>query len=132
MTSGRMGSSAVRAAPISVPGSIRPVSSMVTWTWIGTRRPAATMARLAGVDGGLGLEEVVDRLDEQQVDPAGEEGGGLLLVGVAQLEVGDLAEGGEAGAGAEVARHPARPPSVAEAADSAWSAASRARRAAAG
>ncbi len=49
MTSGRMGSSAVSAAPISVPGSMRPVSSMVTWTWMGTRRPASTMARLAAL-----------------------------------------------------------------------------------
>ena len=49
MTSGRMGSRAVSAAPISVPGSIRPVSSMVTWTCSGTRRPAATMARLAAL-----------------------------------------------------------------------------------
>ena len=27
-------------APISVPGSMRPVSSMVTWTWMGNVRPA--------------------------------------------------------------------------------------------
>ena len=39
MTSGRMASRAARAAPISVPGSIVPVSSMVTCTWIGTSRP---------------------------------------------------------------------------------------------
>ena len=45
MTSGRMASRVVRAAPISVPISIRPVSSMVTWAWIGTSRPAAAMAR---------------------------------------------------------------------------------------
>ena len=35
----------VMAAPISVPGSMRPVSSMVTWAWIGTTRPWRTMAR---------------------------------------------------------------------------------------
>ena len=40
MTSGRMASRAARAAPISVPGSMVPVSSMVTCTWIGTSRPA--------------------------------------------------------------------------------------------
>ena len=40
------GSMAASAAPISVPGSIVPVSSMVTWAWIGTWRPSATMARL--------------------------------------------------------------------------------------
>ena len=45
MTSGRMASSAQSAALISVPGSMRPVSSMVTCTWSGTSRPAAAMAR---------------------------------------------------------------------------------------
>ena len=44
-TSTPRGASAVIAAPISVPGSIRPVSSIVTCTWIGTTRPAATIAR---------------------------------------------------------------------------------------
>ena len=45
MTSTPSGASAVTAAPISVPGSIRPVSSMVTWAWTGTARPARAMAR---------------------------------------------------------------------------------------
>ena len=45
MTSGCSGSTAASAAPISVPGSMRPVSSIVTWPWIGTSRPAAAMAR---------------------------------------------------------------------------------------
>ncbi len=44
-TSTPSGLSDVIAAPISVPGSIRPVSSMVTWAWIGTTRPCRTMAR---------------------------------------------------------------------------------------
>jgi hypothetical protein len=43
------GSMAASAAPISVPGSIRPVSSMVTWAWMGTWRPAAAMARRAAM-----------------------------------------------------------------------------------
>ena len=71
MTSGRMGSRAVRAAPISVPGSIRPVSSMVTWTWSGHAPTGGHHGALAGVDGGLGLEEVVDGLDDDEVDAAG-------------------------------------------------------------
>jgi hypothetical protein len=37
--------SAVMAAPISVPGNMRPVISMVTWAWIGTMRPWRTIAR---------------------------------------------------------------------------------------
>ena len=47
ITSTSMACSAQRAAPISVPGSMVPVSSMVTWVWIGSRRPAARIARLA-------------------------------------------------------------------------------------
>ena len=47
MTSGRMASRAASAAPISVPGSMRPVSSMVTCTWSGTSRPIERMARRA-------------------------------------------------------------------------------------
>lgn len=45
MTCGRSPSRVVRAAPISVPGSIRPVSSIVTWTWRGTSRPECAIAR---------------------------------------------------------------------------------------
>ena len=45
MTSGRRASRVVRAAPISVPISMRPVVSMVTWTCSGTWRPASAMAR---------------------------------------------------------------------------------------
>ncbi len=41
------GSMAASAAPISVPTSMRPVSSMVTWHWIGTWRPTLAMARRA-------------------------------------------------------------------------------------
>ena len=49
MTSGRSGSMAAKAPPISVPGSMRPVSSMVTWTCSGTSRPWAAMARRAAI-----------------------------------------------------------------------------------
>ena len=45
MTSGFIASSVHSAAPISVPSSIRPVSSMVTCTWIGTSRPTWPIAR---------------------------------------------------------------------------------------
>ena len=47
ITSTSMASRAQRAAPISVPGSMVPVSSMVTWAWMGTWRPADRMARRA-------------------------------------------------------------------------------------
>ena len=46
-TSTCMASSTVSAAPISVPGSMRPVSSIVTCICSGTTRPSATMARRA-------------------------------------------------------------------------------------
>ena len=39
--------SAQSAAPISVPGSMVPVSSMVTCTWMGSGRPADFIARRA-------------------------------------------------------------------------------------
>ena len=91
------------------PGSMRPVSSMVTWVWSGTWRPSATMARRAPLMAALAWSRSNDRLDEEQVDAALEQPGGLLLVGVAQLGVGDLPQGGELGARAHAAGHPAGP-----------------------
>ena len=44
-TSGRIAPSDTRAAPISLPTSIRPVVSIVTWTCSGTARPADFIAR---------------------------------------------------------------------------------------
>ena len=84
---------AASAAPISVPSSMRPVSSMVTWAWMrhlaGRRRPwpggQPIMAAFIA-------EEVEVGLDEEQVDAALEQAGGLDLVGVAQLGEADLAE----------------------------------------
>ncbi len=61
----------------------------------------------AGVQCRLGLQEVEDGFDDQDVDPAGEKCRRLLLVGVAQGLVGDLAQGGEFRARPEVAGHPA-------------------------
>ena len=65
----------------------------------GHRPPAAD-------DGGLGLEEVEDGLDDEQVDAAVEQAPGLDLVGVAHLGEADLAERRELGAGADGAGHP--------------------------
>ena len=109
MTSGRSASSAVRAAPISVPGSMRPVISIVTCTWSGTSRPTAAIARRAADEAGLGAEQVVLRLDEQQVDAALEQAARLRLVGVAQGVEADLAERGELRAGADRAGDEAGP-----------------------
>ena len=104
-----MASRAHRAAPISVPGSMVPVSSMVTWVWMGTV-PAGRSHRPPGpVDGRLGLQQVEHRLDEDEVDAALDERRGLLLVGVAEVGVPDLAEGGELGARADAPGHPPGP-----------------------
>ncbi len=62
-TSTCMASSTVSAAPISVPGSMRPVSSIVTWVCSGTCRPSATMARRAPLTAALHGEEVELGLD---------------------------------------------------------------------
>ena len=58
-------------------------------------------------DGGLGLEQILDRLDDQEVDATVEQAPGRLLVAVALVGEGDLAERGDLGAGAERAGHPA-------------------------
>ena len=69
-TSGCSGSTAARAAPISVPGSMRPVSSIVTWTCIGTVPADRGHGPPAGDHGRLQAEQVELGLDEQQVDAA--------------------------------------------------------------
>ena len=59
------------------------------------------------VDGRLDREQVEQGLDEEEVDAALEEAERLLLVGVAELGVGDLPERGELGARPHGAGHPA-------------------------
>ena len=86
MTSGCIASSAVSAAPISVPTSMRPVVSTVTCTMIGSSTPAAAHRGAGAVDRGLRLQQVVDGLDEQHVDAARDAGPSTWsLVAVAQL-----------------------------------------------
>ena len=58
-------------------------------------------------DGGLGLQQVLGGLHEQGVGAAGDQALGVLLVGVAQRGVRDVAEGRQLGAGAHRAEHPA-------------------------
>jgi hypothetical protein len=58
------------------------------------------------VDGRLGLQQVEDGLDDDQVDAAFDQGGRLLLVGIAQLRVPDLTEGRELRAGPDAPCHP--------------------------
>ena len=102
------GASAVSAAPISEPSSMVPVVSTVTWAKIGSATPASASARLAPDDGGLRLEQVLRRLDEDRVRAAGDQPGHLLLVGVAQDGVGGVAQARQLRAGTDGAQHPAR------------------------
>ena len=90
ITSTSMASRAHRAAPISVPGNMVPVSSMVTWVWMGRMRPVARHGPPGPVDGRLGLQQVEDGLDDDEVDAALDEGRGLFLVGIAKVGVPDL------------------------------------------
>ncbi len=63
----------------------------------------------AGGDRRLGLEEVVDGLDQQDVDAAGQQPVDLRLVAIAQRDEVDLAQRRELGAGADRADDPAGP-----------------------
>ena len=71
------GSMAASAAPISVPGSMRPVSSMVTWAWIGHLAAGLGHGPAGADDGGLEAEQVELGLDDEQVDAALEQARGL-------------------------------------------------------
>ena len=70
--------------------------------------PAEACHRPTGApDGRLGLQQVVDGLDEQEIDAAGDQAVRLLLVGVPEIGERDLPEGGELGARPHAPRHPA-------------------------
>ena len=101
-----MASRAHRAAPISVPGSMVPVSSMVTCAWMGRCRPAALMARRAPLMAALAWSRSKTVSTRIRSTPPSMRAAGLLLVGVAQVGVADLAEGRELGARADAARPP--------------------------
>ncbi len=60
-----------------------------------------------GLHGGLHLQQVHARLDEEQIDPALEESLGLLDVGLAQFGESDVAEARELRTRSDAARHPA-------------------------
>ncbi len=100
-TSGRIAASDTRAAPISLPTSIRPVVSIVTCTCSGTGAARRLHRPPAGDHRRLDLQQVHARLDEEQVDAALEQPGGLLLVGVAQLGEADVPEARQLRAGTD-------------------------------
>ena len=59
-------------------------------------------------DGRLGLQQVLAGLDDQRVGAAAKQGLGVDLIAVAQLTERGVAEGGQLGARADRAEHPAR------------------------
>ena len=63
----------------------------------------------AGDDGRFGLEQVLDRLDNEEVHAAGYQPRCRFLVAVAHFSERDLSERGDLGARAEGAGHPAVP-----------------------
>ena len=73
--------------------------STVTWIITGTSRPGAGHGPPARDERGLALEQVLDGLDEEHVDAAGEQALDLGHVGVAQVGELDVAERRELGAG---------------------------------
>ena len=62
-----------------------------------------------GLDSGLGLEQVVTRLDQEQVGTPFEQSSGEDLIAVPQVLEADLSEGGEFRAGTHASRHIAGP-----------------------
>ena len=102
------GSSAVRAAPISLPSSIVPVVSTVTWHISAASDPAAFSARFAPITAALACSRSWAVSTRTACDAAGEHAAHLCLVRVAQRGVRHVTQGGELGAGADGTDHPAR------------------------
>ncbi len=95
------------AAAMSGPTSSVPVVSTVTCTKIGVSVPAARPSNLGAVDRGLDLQRVLAGLDQDGVDAAGDQAAALFGQGLFQRVIGDIAEAGQLGAGANAANDPA-------------------------
>ncbi len=100
MTSTFSASSVASAAEMSVPRSILPpLGSSETEVWIG-QRPARLLEGLARAeDGGLDLEDVLGRLDDDEVDAAVDQAARLLGEDRHQLAEADGAQRGVVGCG---------------------------------
>ena len=108
-TSGFIAAIETSAAPISLPTSMRPVVSIVTWTCSGTSRPAAAIARRQPIIAALTCSRSMHVSMRNRSTPPEEQPAGLLLVGVAQLGEADVAEARQLGAGADRAGDVAGP-----------------------
>ncbi len=82
----------VAAAAMSAPTSKVPVVSTVTWTKIGMSLPAAVARALGAVDRGLDLQRVLAGLDQDRIDPAGDQPVALHRQRVFERLIGDMAE----------------------------------------
>ena len=89
------------AAAMSVPTSMVPVVSMVDLDHQRQLAAPADEGVAAAVDGGLDLQRILAGLDQQRVRAAGDQPLGLDGEGGLQLAVGDVAEAGQLGAGAD-------------------------------
>ena len=97
------------AAPISLPTSIRPVVSIVTWTCSGTLRPAAGIARRQPIIAALTCSRSMHVSMRNRSTPPSSRPARLLLVGVAQLGEADVAEARQLRAGTDRAGDVAGP-----------------------
>ena len=97
----------VAAAAISVPTSIVPVVSIVTWTMSGRSRPASTHGEPRAVDRRLDLQRILAGLAQDHLGATRDQAGGLDRKGLLERAVGDVAERGQAGTGADRADYEA-------------------------
>ena len=97
------------AAPMSVPTSMAPVVSMVTWTISGSSRPRRTKAWRQPLTAAL-ICSGSWQVSISSASTAGDQALGLDREGGLELAVADVAEARQLGAGADRADHePLRP-----------------------
>ena len=78
------------------------------------RLVAAPTRALGAVDGGLDLQRVLARFDQDRIDAARDEAAALLGERILERRVIDMAERGQPRARADRAQHEARPPVAAQ------------------
>ena len=84
------GASVVRAATISVPSSILPDVSSVTCAWMGTERPLSRKYSTAPSMAAFNSEDILHRLDYQEVAPTLDKRFCLLFIDGFQLLVSNI------------------------------------------
>ena len=107
-TSGRIATIDASAAPISLPTSIRPVVSIVTWTCSGTWRPAAFIARRQPIIAAFTWSRSMQVSMRNRSTPPSRSAASLLLVRVTEVGERDVPEARQLRAGAHRAGDVAR------------------------